>query len=138
MKKLLCFLLFLSVAAGLCGCSASRQKNVILFNHEPITKENLLQNATQFDINKRIYYVFMTEDKLSSDFIRVRVMKREEKADFVQSKLAYSNDYRLYKDQIYYYNDYIVMHEAGYYCMVVYAKNRLDIPLASADFQVKN
>lgn len=138
MKKFICFLLFLSVGVVFSGCSAPKQKNLILFNKEPITKENLLQNSSQFDINKRIYYVFMTEDKIESPMIRVQIMKREEKADFVMSKLAYSNDFRLYKDQIYYYNDYIVMHEAGYYCMVVYAKNRLDRPLASADFQVKN
>lgn len=137
MRKFIYLLLLLCVTVGLCGCNPDAQRNVILFNKEPITKENLLQNATQFNINKRIYYIFMREKKIDCDFVRVRIIKREEKANFGLSKLVYSNDYRLYKDQIYYYSDYIVMHEAGYYCMVVYAQNRLDKPLATADFQVK-
>lgn len=138
MQKKFLFLVFcLCFILTLCGCDKAT-KSIILFNKEPITKNNLLSNATEFTAGKRIYYIFITEEPIKVDFIRVRIFKREEKADFTPSKLVYSNDFRPYKDQVYYYNDYIVMGEAGYYCMYVYLKNQLNSPIAIADFRVKN
>lgn len=134
-KKFAVVTIFVCLAFMFCGCD--RAKTIILFNNAPITKENFLNNATEFTSGKRIYYVFMTEEKLETDLIRVRVLKQNEKANFQPTKLFYSNDFRLYKDQIYYYNDYIVIHEAGYYCMAIYATNQLNKPLAIADFRVK-
>lgn len=134
-KKILIFLV-LFFAFTLCGCV--KPTTIILFNKEPITKENLLNNSSEFTVGKRIYYIFITEKPLETNEVRVRVLKKEEKADFEINKIAYSNDFRLNKDQVYYYNDYIVMHEAGYYCMAIYAKNNMQSPLAMADFRVKN
>ena len=121
---------------GFCGCN--KPKTIILFNTIPITKENLLSNSSEFVVGKRIYYIFITETPLKTELIRVRVLKRDEKANFAINKLAYSNDFKLYKDQVYYFNDYVVIHEAGYYCMAIYAKNNMKRPLAVADFRVKN
>lgn len=134
-KKIVIFIIFVCFTFMFCGCE--RAKTIILFNNVPITKETFLNNATEFTSGKRIYYVFMTEQKLKTDLIRIRVLKQSEKADFQPTKLFYSNDFRLQKDQIYYYNDYIVIHESGYYCMAIYAKNQMNKPLAIADFKVK-
>lgn len=117
--------------------ACSKPTTIILFNNAPITKDNFLNNATEFFAGKKIYYLFITEKKLDTEFIRVRVLKRNEKVDYEITGLAYSNDFRLYKNQIYYYNDYIVINEAGYYCMVIYTKNRLTTPLVTANFRVK-
>ena len=68
--------------------------------------------------------------------VRIMVLKRDEKANFEPGKIVYSNDFRLNKDQIYYYNDYIVIHEAGTYCMAVYNKNSMERPLMIGDFRV--
>lgn len=125
---------FLSV---LLFTACDKHKSIILFNNNPITKENLLTNPTDFTAGKRIYYIFITEQPLQTNFVRIRILKRDEKANYETTKIVYSNDFRLNKDQIYYYTDYIVMHEAGFYCMYVYAKNELDKPLAIADFRVK-
>lgn len=135
-KKFLNLLLILCFALGLTACN--KPKTIILFNNVPITKENLLNNPTEFIAGKRIYYIFITEEPLKTDCVRIRILKRDEKANFETTKLVYSNDFRPYKDQIYYYNDYVVIHEGGYYCMMVYASNRMDRPLAIADFKVKN
>lgn len=91
-----------------------------------------------FETQKRIYYIFMSEKPLNTQFVRVIIQKREEKADYVATKVVYSNDFRLTKDQVYYFNDYIVMNDDGYYCMKVYSTNNLMHPLAVADFRVKN
>lgn len=135
-KKLFSLILLFCLAIGVSGCD--RQKNIILFNHNPITKETLLNNATEFEVKKRIYYIYISQKPINTEFIRVILQKREEKADFVATKVVYSNDFRLNKDQIYYYTDYLVLEDGGYYCMKIYATSNLSRPLAIADFRVKN
>lgn len=129
----LCFIFVLTSIITACH----KPDTIILFNKYPITKENLLNNASEFVMGKRIYYIFITEKPINTDTIRVRILKRDEKVNFEPVKLVYSNDFRVKKDQIYYYNDYIIMNETGYYCMLVYAANKLERPLIKADFQVK-
>lgn len=133
--NLILFLLFVFSTIAFSGCA--KQTSMILFNQCPITKENLLSNSSEFVQGKRFYYIFITEKPLDSSLIRVRILKREEKADFAASKLVYSNDFKPSKDQVYYYTDYLVLHETGYYCMQVYSTDLLNSPLAVADFKIK-
>lgn len=133
-KVLLIFTLFLTIF--LSGCD--KPKTIILFNKNPITKENFLNNATEFGAGTKIYYLFITEKPLDTNIIRIRVLKRDAMAGNQPIKLVYSNDFRMFKDQIYYYNDYIVIHDPGNYCMTIYSTTALDKPLAVADFKVKN
>ena len=135
-KKLVLFILVIVFCFGLCGCD--RPKTIILFNNYPITKENLLTNASQFTAGKRFYYIFITEQKLDTNLIRVRVLKKDGKGKFGPVKLVYSNDFRLSKAQIYYYTDYLVLNETGDFTMYVYARYALDKPLITADFRVKD
>lgn len=132
-KILIVLILFLTCLTT--GCN--RLKTLVLFNNNPITKENISDCATEFETGRRIYYLFVTDKPLDTKFIRVEILKRDEKANFAITKLVYSNDFRLYKDQIYYYNDYIVMNSPGYYFMVIFSKNNLTRPLVKADFRVK-
>lgn len=136
-KKLLFFILCFSFMLILCGCDKPN-KSMILFNNYPITKDNLLNNTKEFTVGKRFYYIFISEEPIDSTFLRIRILKRDEKVNFVATNVIYSNDVRPYKDQVYYYNDYMVINEAGTYCMLVYAGNNLNGPLAIADFRVKN
>lgn len=133
------FLLFAFSAFALSGCA--KKTSMILFNQYPITKENLLSNSSEFIQGKRFYYIFVTERPLDSSMIRVRILKREEKANFTASKLVYSNDFKpsrnQIQEQIYYYTDYLVLEETGYYCMQIYSTDLLNSPLAVADFKIK-
>jgi len=131
-KNLLIFLVAIFV---LTGCN--KQKAMILFNSNPITKQNLLENSTEFIKNQRFYYIFISEKPITSDMVRIRIFKRDSKANYEPTKLIYSNDYKLRKDQVYYYDDYIVINDAGEFCMVVYALNNLKTPLAVSDFKLK-
>lgn len=120
----------------LTGCSYYR--TLIIFNNVPITKENVLSNASSFISGKKIYYLFMTEKKLKTDLIRVRVLKKEGKGNIKEpTAVVYSNDFRLSKAQVYYYDDYIVINDTGEFCMIIYSRYALDKPLAFADFRVK-
>lgn len=132
----LCTLLFALCTLLFIGCD--RPKTIILFNKHPITKENFLNNSTEFPVGTKIYYLFITEKPLYTNIIRVRVLKRDEKAGNQPVKIVYSNDFRMFKDQLYYYNDYIVINDAGNYCMLIYSTTALDKPLAVADFKVRS
>jgi hypothetical protein len=134
-KLFVCFLLFLLPMFFLTACN--NQKTIILFNNNPITKQNLLENSTEFIKGQRVYYIFISEKPIDSDMVRVRIFKRDSKASNQPTKLEYSNDFKLRKDQIYYYDDYIMINDAGDFCMVVYATNNLKTPLAVADFRLK-
>lgn len=134
MKKLFNLFLVFCLTFILTGCG--NPKAIVLFNQKPITKETLLDNATKFVPGKRIYYIFISEEPIESSAVRIRIMKRDEKMNMTFSKLVYSNDFRLQKDQVYYYNDYIVINESGYYAMLVYATNRLDKPISIGYFRV--
>lgn len=134
-KTFLSILIIVFLTLGLTACN--KPQALLIFNDNPITKENLLQNSSEFKVGKKFYYIFITEKPLETNIIRVRILKRDEKADYQPTKLVYSNDFKLNKDQIFYYTDYIVMNDTGYYYMLIYDKNYLDRPLVAADFRVK-
>lgn len=119
----------------LSGC---KEKSLLLFNKNPITKENMLRNSNEFTTGKRIYYLFITQEPLKTDSVRIRVFKRDEKADYPITEVVYSNDFRLSKAQVYYYTDYVIINKAGYYCMYVYSTDNLSRFLTRSDFQVKD
>ena len=134
-KKIILLLSIICISLSLSGCM--KPDAMILFNKEPITKDNLLNNATEFPMGKRIYYIVITQTPLTSNTIRIRVLKRDPKVFHEFVNLVYSNDFRLRKDQVYYYNDYLVINQAGEYFMEVYDRYALSKPLATADFMVK-
>lgn len=78
----------------------------------------------------------MTEKPLKTKFIRVKVYKRDDKAYSKMTKLVYSNDFKLSADEVFYYTDYLVFHETGQYCMLIYSKEDMRKPLAVADFKI--
>ena len=138
MAKRFKFFIYIALFATLALSGCKKPTTMILFNSKPITKETVLQNAIEFTKDRRIYYLFITEKELTTDIIRVELRKKDEKVEFWGVKVVFANDYRVSKDQLYYYNDYIVLHEAGHYYMLIYDKNNLDKPLAVSDFYVKD
>lgn len=137
-KRLFYFILLICITFSITACK-SKQKAIILFNQAPITNENFLSNSSKFIAGKRIYYIFITEKPLDVDMIRIRVLKRDEKGEMTPTKVVFSEDFKLQKEhQQYYYNDYLVIQDAGYYCMTIYSTMALNRPLAVGDFQVTN
>lgn len=135
LKKILSTIILIGVCLTLCACK--KQKAIILFNRYPITKETLLFNATEFVEGKKFYYIFMSQKPIKNDIIRVRVRKKDGKWAQETVKPVYSNDFRLNKDEVYYYTDYLVIHEAGEYSMWVYDRYNMTRPLAISDFRIK-
>lgn len=126
----LCFLLFL-----LCSCTYER--GLILFNTQPITKENALQDQKTFQVGQKVYYLFIAPKKMKGGFIRVQVFKMTDKAPWGGNEVVRTKDYRLMKDERYYHTNYFTFHEGGRYVMQVFSHDDFQHPLALNDFYVK-
>lgn len=133
MKKL--FLIFVLSIFILCGCKYDR--GLILFNSQPITKDNALTDAKTFQTGQRVYYLFIAPKRMDNKYIRVQVFKMTDKAPWGGYEVIRTKDFRLMKDQRYYHSDYFTFYESGRYVMQVFSMDDLQNPLSLNDFYVK-
>ena len=133
MKKLL--LIFLFSIFIFCGCKYDR--GIILFNSQPITRENALTNAKTFQSGQRVYYLFIAPKRMENKYTRVQVFKMTDKAPWGGNEVVRTKDFRLMKDQRYYHTDYFTFYESGRYVMQVFSTDDLQHPLSLNDFYVK-
>ena len=132
LKLILCLTLMLFT---LTGC---KDKEVgILFNAEPITKDNVLHASKTFEAGKRIYYLFYSHPEIKSQFIRVQVFKAGDTVAKGGYSIRWTGDYRIMKQNHYYYYNYFVLHEPGRYVMQLFSIDNLSIPLAWDYFYVR-
>ena len=133
MKK---FIVLLLICLFFCsGFKFSR--GIILFNKQPINKENVLHNSKVFACGERVYYLFIAPKRMKNDYIRVQIFKMTDKAPWGGNEVRRTKDFRLMKDERYYHSDYFTLHEKGRYVMQVFSMNDLQHPLSIGDFYVK-
>ena len=135
MKKLKFFLILFFSVMLLSACVYDR--GIILFNTQPITKENALSNAKTFTTGQRVYYLFIAPKRMENKFIRVQVFKMIENAPWGGNEVVRTKDYRLMKDERYYHSDYFTFYETGRYVMQVFSMDDLQHPLSIGDFYVR-
>ena len=128
---LLTFSLFLFSACD------EKHKGIILFNSVPINQNNALHNKKVFSTGQKIYYLFVAQQKMTDDFIRIQVFKITDKAALGGYDVVRTKDYRLMKDERYYHTDYFVLHEKGRYAMQVFAHSDFTTPVAISEFYVE-
>lgn len=133
MKKLL-VLFFISVII-FCGCKYDR--GIILFNTQPITKDNALTDAKVFQQGQRVYYLFIAPKRMESKYIRVQIFKMTDKAPWGGNEVVRTKDFRLMKDERYYHSDYFTLYDSGRYVMQVFSIDDFQHPLSIGDFYVK-
>lgn len=134
MKKI--FLIF-SIFVLLCsGCNEKEHAN-ILFNSEPITYESIMYPKKDFALGQRIYYLFFTPEKLNCEFIRVQVFKVSDTINRGGYNIYWTNDYRVMKQNVYYYYNNFTIHQKGRYVMQVFSINNLGKPLAYNEFFIR-
>ena len=133
MKKLI--LLFLFSLLIFCGCKHDR--GIILFNTQPINKDNVLTDAKVFQSGQRVYYLFIAPSKMNNKYIRVQVFKMTDKAPWGGNEVVRTKDFRLMKDERYYHTDYFTFYEKGRYVMQVFSTEDFIHPLSIGDFYVK-
>ena len=133
MKKLV--LLFILSVFILCGCKYDR--GIILFNTQPITKENALHDSKVFESGQRVYYLFIAPKRMDNKYIRVQIFKMTDKAPWGGNEVVRTKDFRLMKDERYYHSDYFTLYEKGRYVMQVFSTEDFQHPLSIGDFYVK-
>ena len=131
--KILVLILFVILTVTAC----TFERGIILFNTQPITKENALSNSKIFKEGDRVYYLFIAPKKMNTEFIRVQVFKMTDKAPWGGNEVVRTKDYRLMKDERYYHTNYFTLYEKGRYVMQVFSHNDFQHPLALNDFYIK-
>ena len=133
MRKI--FLVFIFSLFLFCACKYDR--GIILFNTQPITKENALHDSKVFKAGERVFYLFIAPKRMENKYIRVQIFKMTDKAPWGGNEVRRTKDYRLMKDERYYHSDYFVLYEKGRYVMQVFSMDDLQHPLSIGDFYVK-
>ena len=128
-------IVFVFCLIGLTACTYER--GLILFNVQPITRENALQDQKVFNEGQRVYYLFIAPKKMKNEFIRVQIFKMTDKAPWGGNEVVRTKDYRLMKDERYYQTNYFTLYEKGHYVMQVFSHEDFQHPLALNDFYVQ-
>ena len=113
------------------------ERGLILFNVQPITRENALQDQKTFNEGQRVYYLFIAPKKMRNEFIRVQIFKMTDKAPWGGNEVVRTKVYRLMKDERYYQTNYFTLYEKGRYLMQVFSHDDFQHPLALNDFYVQ-
>lgn len=136
MKKFRLFITLIFVSIFLSGCVFDKEKPGILFNKDPISKDTVMNASRHFEVGKPIYYLFYTPKKIDTEFIRVQVFKVGDNIPRGGYKIVWTNEYRIMKQNVYYYYNYFVLHSPGSYVMQIFSMNDLVNPLVKNFFYV--
>lgn len=134
MKKLILFCLLLLLLTLTTACT--RDKAAILFNKNPITKDNVYDHSKVFPLNSRIYYLILIPKKVESRYLFIQVIKKDNDYGRLGYNLVWSRDVRLKDEEERFYYDYLVLNEKGFYIMKVYSKDNPQKVLTTAEFYV--
>lgn len=118
--------------------SACSDKSSIMFNKNPITKENVMDYSSVFKPNVRIYYLVLIPKKVHSRYLYIQVIKKDNKEGRLGYKLYWTKTVRLKDEQVNYFSDYVVINETGAYVMQVYSKDKPQEAMARAQFFIVN
>jgi len=132
MKKLIIILIL--ILFYITGCK--ERNNIIVFNDEPFSKDNFYQVKSNFRAGTRVYYLVATSKKLKPPYIRVQVSNVTDKVHTLFYKPIWASDYKLMKDEVYYYTNYFVMQGKGKYLIQIFRLDDLHHPLSFAFFTV--
>lgn len=134
MKKLILYILAMVTILTTTACSNT--KPMILFNKNQITVETVMSNDTVFTRGERIYYLILIPKKVQTHNIYIQIIKKGS-AGRLGYELFWTHNARLKEEQMYYYDDYVVLNQPGSYVMVVYSKDNPQKPLTMSPFIVQ-
>ena len=132
LKLLITLIMFTFI---LTGCAYDR--GLILFNSVTITQNNALHDQKTFNVDTKVYYLFIAPKKMNNDYIRVQVFKMTDLAARGGNEVVRTKDYRLMKDERYYHTNYFVFHEKGRYVMQVFSHDDFKNPIGVNYFYIQ-
>lgn len=124
----------LSFVLAAFGCG---DKPLLFFNTQPITQATINQPARHFRVGEPVHYALINPKGFKSDYIRVQVIKKEEKTAHWGYSIYWAKDYKIDSTQDTYIN-YVVINRPGYYFMQIYGFNDFDRVIARNDFWVRD
>lgn len=130
-------LLLIGLVSIFLFCACVYDRGLILFNTQPITKQNALNDEKVFQSGSKIYYLFIAPKKMNNEYIRVQIFKMTDKAPWGGNEVVRTKDFRLMLDERYYHSDYFTLYESGRYVMQIFSHEDFQHPLALNDFYVK-
>lgn len=138
MKKILTiiFTIILSCLTTACDVIDKPDKPAILFNNQPITKQNVMDMSSVFARGARIYYLILMPKTQNSRILTVQVIKKGSR-EYLGYSLFMTRTIRLMDEEERYYTDYLVINEAGAYIMKVYSRDNPQKVLTQAEFYVR-
>lgn len=116
--------------------TACTEKPAILFNHQPITEQNVMEMDSVFEKGTRIYYLILMPEIQNSRILEVHIIKKGD-AEYLGYSHYMSRTIRLKNEQKKYYTDYLVINEKGAYIMKVYSKDNPQKVYTQAEFYVR-
>ncbi|OGI21094.1 MAG: hypothetical protein A2255_04440 [Candidatus Melainabacteria bacterium RIFOXYA2_FULL_32_9] len=137
MKKYIFLLLFFSITILFSGCN--KNKALIFFSANPITIETFSMDKveTTFQEGQKIYFVLFNPKPFTSDILRIQVLKIDRKAPYYGFTIAHARDIEIDKT-LNYATDYFCIHQEGYYILRIFSKDKLERPIAEADFEISS
>jgi len=107
----------------------------IVFAARPITIETVKDAGKSFPKGEKVYYYLASKKKIKDEYIRIQIMKKDEKSEFWGYSIASTQDEYIGKNKRYF-TDYFVIHDKGYYIMQIFPFKNLDEPIAREDFWI--
>lgn len=135
--KITYIFLYIAVVLLFCGFSFKQPKNEVLLGYEPITQDNIDKACVLFKTGHKIHYTFLIPKGFKDDFIRIQVMKKDDKSEFWGYKYQTHYDFKIEEDGKLYITDYIVLHKKGFYFVQFFNLENINKPLALGEFWVK-
>ena len=117
--------------------ACDKEKPGILFNKYPITVDTVMGHEQVFERGTRIYYLVVMPKKIHSRYMYLQIVKKDNDYGRLGYKVYYGKDIRLKDEQIYYYDDYIVINQSGAYVMQIFSRDNPQKVLTMNEFWVK-
>jgi hypothetical protein len=108
----------------------------LYFSMQPIQKDNINNVGRYFRVRERIYYHLYNPKGFRDEYIRVQIVKKDEKVNHWGYKVYWSKDYHIDSSQKDF-SSYVVLNETGYYFMQIFSFDDFDRVIARNDFWVK-
>ncbi len=135
MKKIICTTLLLLIV--LLSVGFATKKGSILFNDVPINQVSQGSEKLTFNVGDKIHYFIYMPKGFKDDYIRIQVIKGEDKVTSGGYKVVFAQDVELSNLNKNSYSDYFVIYEKGVYIMQVLEFKNMNKGVAYGTFGVK-
>ncbi len=132
-----CFIIFSSLMLCAFRWGNIGEKGALLFfSSQPIPVQNIKNVGRFFRAKEKVYYMLVNPKGFRDEYIRVQIVKKEEKTYHWGYKIYWSKDYHI-DSSVDYFGSYFVIDEPGYYFMQIFSFDDFDRVIARNDFWIK-